>query len=235
MSATKEKKFDKEEGNQRKKPHEEEKPKETVGEKAEETPAEKFAEKPKEIDSKPKEKPLEKLSKAKLLEKIKEVQAGSKKNYDLFLRSQADMENLKKRHKKEKEDWIKYANETLIKEVLPVMDNLEMAISHSQNENSFNALREGVELTLKGLRGALVKSGLEEIKSSGELFDPSLHHAVSEEEIDGVKEGHIVRELQKGYTFNQRLVRPAMVVLSKSKPEDDVAPVETLDKAGEKS
>ena len=125
---------------------------------------------------------------------------------------------MKKRSKKEKEEWIKYANEKLVKDLLPVLDNLENAISHSKNESSVDALREGVELTLKGLKDTLVKSGLEEIKAQDESFDPSYHHAVSEQEDEKRKAGVICHELQKGYTFNQRLIRPAMVVVSKGKP-----------------
>jgi molecular chaperone GrpE len=177
-------------------------------------------EKPVEKGHKAKEKPLEKMTKPELLEKINELQEESEKNHDLYLRSEAEIENIKKRNKKEKEDWVKYANETLVKEILPVIDNLEMAISHAHNENSLHALREGVELTLKGLRDTLEKSGLEEVKAEGEPFDPSYHHAVSEQEDQNVEAGIILQELQKGYTLNKRLIRPAMVVVSRGKPDD---------------
>ncbi len=171
-----------------------------------------------------KEKPLEKSSKAELIEKIKKIEEESKNNYDLFLRSEADSENMKKRGKKEKEEWIKYANEKIVKDLLPVLDNLENAISHSKNEGSLDALREGVELTLKGLKDTLIKSGLEEVKAQEESFDPCYHHAVSEQEDEKVKAGLICHELQKGYTFNQRLIRPAMVVVSKGKSGGEPTP-----------
>ena len=158
------------------------------------------------------------MTKSELLEKIEQIQDGSQRNYDLFLRSQADIENFKKRNAKDKEQWVKYANETLVKEVLPVMDNLEKALSHSNDENSLNALKEGVELTLKGLRDTLIKAGLEELKAQGESFDPNYHHAVSELEHEEIESGMILEQFQKGYTFNQRLIRPAMVVVSKGKP-----------------
>ena len=106
-------------------------------------------------------------------------------------------------------------NESLIKELLPVIDNLEMAIEHSQDGTAVEALREGVELTLKGLKDSLEKSGLEEIKALGDLFDPCFHQAVSEQEDKSVDSGSILVELQKGYTLNERLIRPAMVVVSK--------------------
>ena len=175
-------------------------------------------------EKKPEEKPLEKSSKAELIEKIRALQEDSKKNYDLFLRSEADSENMKKRNKREKEEWIKYANEKLIKDILPVLDNLENAISHSKNKNSFQALREGVELTHKGLKDSLIKSGLEEVKTQDESFDPCYHHAVFEQEDEKIEAGLICQELQKGYTFNQRLIRPAMVVVSKGKTGDGTIP-----------
>lgn len=167
------------------------------------------------------EKPLEKMTKSELLEKAKESQEVSKKHYDLYLRSQADIENIKKRNKKEKEEWVKYSNETLIREILPVLDNLENAISHSNNENSLDALREGVDLTLKGLKKILVKSGLEEVKTQGEPFDPCFHQAVSEQEDKNVETGVILQELQRGYILNKRLIRPAMVVVSKGMPGNE--------------
>jgi molecular chaperone GrpE len=169
---------------------------------------------------KAKEKPLENMTKSELLEKIHELQEASQKNHDLYLRSEAEIENIKKRNKKDKEEWVKYANESLIKEILPVVDNLEMALSHSQDENSVEALREGVELTLKGLRGTLEKSGLEAVKAEGESFDPNYHHAVSEQTDKNVETGKILQELQRGYTLNKRLIRPAMVIVSKGSVED---------------
>ena len=163
------------------------------------------------------EKPLEKLTKAELLEKIKELEEKAGEDYDQYLRAKAETDNIIKRNKREKEEWVKFSNESLIKELLSVIDNLEMAISHSTDENSLHALKEGVELTLKGLRDTLSKSGLEEVKAEGESFDPSFHHAVSEQEDENIEAGRILIELQKGYTLHNRLLRPAMVVLSKGK------------------
>lgn len=182
---------------------------------SQEEPATQDEEEGPEQESEAKEKSLAKMIKPELLEKIKELQEESKGNFELYLRSQAEIENIKKRNKKDKEDWIRYSNETLIKEMLPVIDNLEKAISHSQNENSFDALKEGVKLTLKGFMDTLMKSGMEEVKAQGEPFDPAFHHAVSQQEDTDVEPGIILVELQKGYTLNERLIRPAMVVISK--------------------
>ena len=168
----------------------------------------------------PAEIPLEEMSADDLIKKIEELKKESRENYDKYLRSQAEMDNIIKRNKKEKEEWVKYSNETLIKDLLQVIDNLENAINHSGNENSFNALIEGVELTLKGFKDTLAKSGLEEVKTIGEDFDPSFHHAVQEEMSDSIEKGKILKEFQKGYTLNQRLIRPAMVVISKGNSKD---------------
>ena len=165
--------------------------------------------------------PLEKMTKDELLQTVKGLQEKSEKDHDLYLRARAEVDNILKRNKREKEEWVKFSNESIIKELLSVLDNLEMAISHSNDENSLHALREGVELTLKGLRDILNKSGLEEIKARGEPFDPCFHHAVSAEEDENVEDGVILKELQKGYTLHERLIRPAMVVLSKGKGDKE--------------
>jgi molecular chaperone GrpE len=162
------------------------------------------------------EKPLENMTESDLLEEINEFREKSDRNFDLYLRSQAEIENIIKRNKKDKEEWIKYSNETLIKDLLPVLDNLEKAIVHSSDDKSVKALREGVDLTLKGLKSTLAKAGLEEIVSAGKPFDPNFHHAVSEQEDADTEPGVVLTEFQKGYTLHQRLIRPAMVIISKA-------------------
>ena len=159
--------------------------------------------------------PLTEMSKDQLIEKISEVQASADANMDSYLRSQAEMENMKKRFQKDKQDLVKYGNETLTKQLLPVADNLEMALDHSKDENSIEALREGVNLTLKGLMNVLEKAGVETVEAVGAPFDPNFHEAVSEQEDDGAEPGTVLRELQKGYVLNQRLIRPAMVIVNK--------------------
>lgn len=173
--------------------------------------------------SEPAEQALEELTKEELLEKVREAQKESEKNYDLYLRSQAEMENMKKRNRREREDYLKFANESLIRDMLPVLDNLSKALSHSNNENNVHALKEGISMTLKGLKDTLSKSGLEEIRALGEPFDPCFHEAVSEMDDPKAKPGIVLTELQKGYVLNGRLIRPAMVVVNRRKasPEPD--------------
>jgi molecular chaperone GrpE len=171
--------------------------------------------------SEPVDKALEKLTKEELLERARKLQKESEKNYDLYLRSQAEIENAKKRNRKEKEDYLKFATENLIKDMLPVLDNLAKALSHSDSENNVHALKEGIRLTLKGLKDTLSKSGLEEVKALGEAFDPCFHEAVSEMDDPKAKPGIVLMELQKGYTLNTRLIRPAMVVVNRQKASQE--------------
>lgn len=163
------------------------------------------------------EKPFEKMTKTELIQKAKDLAGTAEKNYELYLRSQADMENMRKRGQREREEWTKFSNESLIKDLLPALDALEQAVSHCAmtNEDCLDALRQGVELTLKGLKDALGKAGLKEVKTQREIFDPNYHQAVSEMEDGNAEPGAVVRELQKGYLLNQRLLRPAMVVVNK--------------------
>jgi len=168
---------------------------------------------------KEKDAPSAKMTKTELLKKIEELQESAKKNYDLYIRSQADIDNVKKRFQKEKEDLARYSNELLIKQLLPVIDSLKKAIDHSQDEKSTDAMREGVELTLKGLIDTLEKAGLEKVKAMGEPFDPNFHEAISEQEDNTKESGIVIKELQNGYILNQRLIRPALVIVNKNKNE----------------
>lgn len=167
--------------------------------------------------SEPTQKALEELTREELLEKARELKKECERDYDLYLRSQAEMENMKKRNRKEKEDYLKFANESLIKDMLPVLDNLAKALAHSESENNVHALKEGIRLTLKGLKDTLSKSGLEEVQALGEAFDPCYHEAVSEMEDPQAEAGTVLTELQKGYVLNNRLIRPAMVVVNRKK------------------
>jgi molecular chaperone GrpE len=166
-------------------------------------------------DQEEEEIPITKMTKAQLIKKIETVQEASDKNLDLYIRSQAEIDNLKKRYQKERQDLVKFANESLIKQLLPVVDNLEKAITHSQDEDSIEAIREGIDLTLKGLTDILQKAGVKTVEAVGEQFDPNFHEAVSEMADDGVEPGTVIKDLQKGYILNQRLIRPSMVIVSK--------------------
>lgn len=193
-----------------------ESPEKKIGEDSQKELKEQPGERDKESDNEESEIPLEKMTKGQLLNRVKEVQETADKNFDLYVRSQAEIDNLKKRFQRDKTELCKFSNESLIKNLLSVGDNLEKAIAHSDNDNSLDALREGVELTLKGLMDTLEREGLESVKALGEPFDPNFHEAVSELQDNSAKPGTVIQELQKGYILNHRLIRPAMVIVNKN-------------------
>ena len=163
-----------------------------------------------EEERKGKEKEIEELKK-KLEEKEKEI----KEHHDRLLRLAADFENYKKRAAKEKEDWTKFANEDLIRAILPFLDNLERAVNHAQKASDTGVLIEGVRLTLQQLLQTLNKFGLSTFESVGKPFDPTVHEAMLVVETDKHEPNQVVEEFQKGYLLNDRLLRPATVSVSK--------------------
>jgi len=163
----------------------------------------------------------EEMTKQELLKKLSETQEQTQDNYDLYMRTYAEMDNIKKRGIKEREELAKYANESLIKEILPVIDNLEKAISYARDDENSSALIEGLELTRDGLMKTLEKAGLEEVEAIGKPFDPNFHEAVSQQRDDTVAPGHVMIELQKGYALNGRLIRPSTVVISSGKDTNE--------------
>ena len=175
-------------------------------------------------DKKPKGKgrvkKVEEMTKQELLERLRDAEKKSQENYDLYMRTYAEMENIKKRGMKEREDLARYANESLVKEILPVIDNLQKALSHAQNDENPSGLVEGVELTLDSLMKTLEKAGLKEVEAEGKPFDPNLHEAISKQIDDKVAPGHVITELQKGYVLNGRLIRPTTVVISEGNGDD---------------
>lgn len=166
--------------------------------------------KPSEVEKKGKENEIEELKK-RMEEKEKEAQ----ENYDRFLRMAAELENYKKRAAKEKEEYIKYAHEDLIKAILPFVDNLERAVNHAEKVVDSGVLVEGVRLTLQQLLSTLSRFGLSTFDSVGQPFDPTRHEAMLIVETDQHEPDHVVEEFQKGYFLYDRLIRPAMVSVSK--------------------
>jgi molecular chaperone GrpE len=150
--------------------------------------------------------------------RLKEEEA--KNNYDRFLRQTAEIENFKKRALRDKEDAIRYANETLVKELLPIVDNLERAVSHAKGGNG-ESLVEGVEMTLKGLFDALGKYGVSQIAAVGQSFNPQLHEALAQVETDGGAPNTVLEEHQKGYLLKDRLLRPALVTVAKGSKSNE--------------
>jgi molecular chaperone GrpE len=150
-----------------------------------------------------------------LKKKLEEKEKEAKENFDRLLRTAADFENYKKRALREKEDWMKFANEDLIKTILPFIDNLERAVNHAEKVADTGVLIEGTKLTIQQILQALNRLGLTPFESIGKPFDPTCHEAMLVVETDQHEPDHVVEEFQKGYLLNDRLLRPATVSVSK--------------------
>ncbi len=167
-----------------------------------------------------------------LLLKFRELEDQLRQAEERVLRTAAEAENFKKRLQREKEEQTRYANETFMRDLLPVMDNLERALQHSATAPNQEGLLEGLSMTLKGFTDTLARFGCTALKAIGKTFDPNFHEAVSQEESSKVEPGTVLKELQKGYMLKDRLLRPAMVIVSKPASESerdrkDQAPAET--------
>ncbi len=153
-----------------------------------------------------------------LQKSLEEKEEGIKILQDKLLYFQAEFENYKKLKNKEKLEVLKFGNEVLIKELIPVLDNLERALEHVSKTEDINSLNEGVKITLNEFMKVLERSGVTRIDAEGEKFDPNLHEAFYQEEKEDTEPGTVVSEYEKGYLLNGRLLRPSRVSVSK-KPE----------------
>lgn len=151
------------------------------------------------------------------LEELKASAAKADEHWDRLLRTTADFDNFKKRAARERQDALKFANESLIQKLLPVLDNFEMAQAAAQStqDNSLQSLLGGIALVHQQLKGTLAEAGLEEVDAVGKPFDPNLHEAVSQQETVEVPEGHVLQQLRKGYKLRDRLLRPATVIIAR--------------------
>jgi len=146
----------------------------------------------------------------------------AKENYDRLLRVSAEFDNYKKRTSRELEEFRKFANQSLIKELLSVVDNLELAMDSTNGHQTIDqGLLQGLEMTHKEILKVFEKFNVKPIEAKGQVFDPNFHEAVMQEETDEVEANTIVNELQKGYLINDRLLRPSMVVVARSRANKD--------------
>lgn len=172
-----------------------------------------------------KKKVSEKKDKVKIVDHLKEmetrlesVEQEAKEAHDRFLRVSAEFENYKKRSAREMDEFRKFANESLIREMLTVVDNLERALNSSNNDNQANShIAEGVDMTLKEILKVFEKFYVKPIEALGKPFDPNFHQAAMREETNERPENTVLNELEKGYMIHDRLLRPAMVVVSMPK------------------
>lgn len=152
------------------------------------------------------------------VEKLRQIAEEHKKkaeeNYELFLRARADVENTRRRSKNEKEKALKYAYVPLLESLLPVLDNFERALQ-AVSESNEETLKEGIEMVYRHFMQVLSEAGLSVIEAEGKEFDPHYHNAVMQVEAEGVEPGIVVEELQTGYCYLDRVIRPTMVKVSK--------------------
>ena len=149
------------------------------------------------------------------LDPIEEAQKDAAHWKDLAARNQAELDNYRKRMAREKSDAIKFANASLLSELLPVIDSFQMGLSAAINEDPDSIISKGMEMVQKQLEEFLTSQGAVLISSVGQEFDPNLHEAISQESSDEVPSGHVISEIRKGFTLNDRLLRAANVIVSK--------------------
>jgi molecular chaperone GrpE len=140
---------------------------------------------------------------------------------DRLIRLSADFDNQRKRALREKQETLSYGHENVVKDLLPVVDNLERAIEHASASSGadFDSMLQGVELVRRELLGVLAKHGVGAIEAEGEAFDPNVHEALAQVEDPKVPAGRVARVLQRGYRLRDRLLRPARVLVSKGPGE----------------
>jgi len=159
-------------------------------------------------------------SREELAAMLEQARAKAEENWNQLIRARADLENLRRRHHKELENARKFALERFVEALLPVKDSMELGLSAAADASTdVEKLREGTQLTLKLLRDVMEKFNVAEVDPEGTPFNPELHQAMSMQPRDDVPPNTVVTVVQKGYTLNGRLVRPAMVMVSQ-KPAD---------------
>jgi molecular chaperone GrpE len=147
-------------------------------------------------------------------EKIEELLKENEELKDKFVRLMADFDNFKKRASKEKSEVIQFGNEGLLKDILPIIDNIERLLTYSHQEASWKSFQEGIELLLAEIGKTLATYGVEPIEAMGKPFDPNLHQAMQRSETEEVAANTIVEVYQKGYVYRGRLLRPSLVVVA---------------------
>jgi len=152
------------------------------------------------------------------VDELKARAAKAAENWDRLLRLTADFDNYKKRAVREREEAVKFANESLLSRLIPIMDNFEMALaalSQTQDAAGAQSLKSGIQMISQQLKSTLQEYGLEELDAEGKPFNPNFHEAVSHQESDVVADGNVLQQLRKGYKLRDRLIRPATVIVAK--------------------
>jgi molecular chaperone GrpE len=168
-------------------------------------------------------------------EKGRETMSRLQEVHERMLRSVADLENYRKRAQKEKDQMQKFGTEKILSDFLPVLDNLDRALDHGNSSPDFPSLMQGVLMTRKLFEGALAKHGVRPIPAVGHPFDPHIHEAIQQVESADLPPNQVLSELVHGYTLNDRLLRPALVIVSKSPTTSTAATPAVTPETGEPS
>lgn len=153
------------------------------------------------------------------LERLRETHERTKDAQERTIRAAADLENYRKRAQKEKEEVQRFGSEKLLKDLLPVMDNLDRALDAASKSPDIDSFQKGVAMTRKSFEDALGRHGVKSFSAKGQPFDPRMHEAIQQVESAEVPAGHVLYEVVRGFFLNDRLVRPAMVVVARAPVE----------------
>ncbi|MEW6334166.1 MAG: nucleotide exchange factor GrpE [Thermodesulfobacteriota bacterium] len=155
-----------------------------------------------------------------LMSRLQETEKAAAENYDRYLRVMAEFDNYRKRAVREKADAVKFGNENLLRDILPLMDNIDRAMDHACNSNDFDAFKQGLKMLQDQLMVCLQKHGVEQIEAVGKDFDPHVHEAMMQVDSKEHEERKVVGEFERGYLLNGRLLRPAKVSVCRKSRDD---------------
>lgn len=160
---------------------------------------------------------IDEPSYTELTKEVESLKAKCEENYHMYLRAAADKDNFRKRMEREIDGARKYAVDSIIKELLPILDSMEqgLSIAGKDSEETIKSMHEGMLMTMKMFQDLLAKFGVETLNPEGEVFDPHMHEAMSMVEDEGAKSNTVIQVIQKGYALHGRVVRPARVIVCK--------------------
>jgi molecular chaperone GrpE len=144
-----------------------------------------------------------------------QLRAERDKYKEIALRSAADLDNYRKRMAREKDEAIRFANASFLERLIPILDNFELGLQAAKAAGGQSAVVDGMSIVARQLQDFLAGCGIETVDATGQPFDPNVHEAIAEEESAEVEEGHVIRQVRKGYRLKDRLIRPANVVVSR--------------------
>lgn len=146
---------------------------------------------------------------------LEDARSKADEHWNELLRARADLENMRRRHSRDLENAHKHALDKFVAELMPIADSLELGMQAAKKDGAtLETVAEGMEMTMKMLLSSIGKMGLEQINPEGEAFNPEMHQAVSMQPAEGVEANQVIAVMQKGYSFNGRVLRPAMVIVS---------------------